>query len=232
MRRVYRLAALVLIVGLVGGCFSPYVAPDPYPYSFSNPDKHPYPRTVSGAQEFIQDATDLGDYDGYPHWKYVNNNYVQSPILSERLRSGDCDDYAVMMAYYLQEYWGYDTFIIFLDMGYGEDDHAVAFVRNSTGLIDTSQCSNGYPYLTLYSADYVPLDWIPCPNWMWRKYGGSIDYLPPIYSYDVTTGHLAVFDEGAFAEWYELVNLALGEKPGNGTTWDSIPAERTNVGGE
>lgn len=224
MNRLYRVTACLLALLLLAGCEALFEPPDLYPYSFSNPNKHPYPRTLSGARRFIEDATDEGAYDSYPHWRFADNGYVRSPALSERLRTGDCDDYAVMMAHYLQEYWGYDTFIVFLDMGYGEDGHAVTFVCNSAGLIDTSLCLNDYPYLSLYGSDYVPVDWTLCPDWMWRRYGGSTDYLPPCYTYDVDTGHLVFFGEGAFAEWYEMVNLALDADPERDAEPDPIPA--------
>lgn len=229
MNRLYKLVACLLLLLLLAGCaalyYEPYEPLDPYPYSFSNPNKHPYPHTLIGARRFISDATDEGQYDAYPHWHFTENNYVRSPALSERIRSGDCDDYAVMMAYYLQEYWGYDTFIVFLDMGYGEDAHVVCFVRD--GVVSVGYCPN-YPYLILHDVNYYPVDWTPCPGWTWTSYGGSVDFL--VFNWwqrpyeDISTGRKISFSTGEMVEWYEMVNLALDAGPERNVLPDPIPA--------
>lgn len=233
MNKLYKSVACLLMLLLLAGCaalyYEPYEPPDPYPYSFSNPNKHPYPRTVTGARRFISDATDEGAYDSYPHWRSTKNNYAQSPALSERLRSGDCDDYAVMMAYYLQEYWGYDTFIVFLDMGYGQDAHVVCFVQE--GVVSVGYCPN-YPYLIANGINYYPVDWTPCPGWTWASYGGTVDYLNmgPYGSYyiDAYTHRRVVFYTGQQIEWYEMVNLALDAGPERSVSPDPIPAVWSN----
>lgn len=99
---------LVLLIFL-GGCMNTVPqTPDPYPYSFTDPDKPPYPRTLAGARLFISDARE--------RWIGVPNSTVQAPEVSATTFRGDCDDFSTMLACYLQEYWGYDTFIVFLDM--------------------------------------------------------------------------------------------------------------------
>jgi len=236
MNRLYKLVACLLMLLMLAGCaatyYEPYEPPDPYPYSFSNPNKQAYPRTLTGARRFIEDATDDGDYDSYPHWYYVKENYYgQSPIFSERVRSGDCDDYAIMMGYYLQEYWGYDTFIVFLDMGYGQAVHVVCFVVK--GVTNVTYCPN-YPYLIASGVNYYPVDWTPCPGWTWASYGGTVDYLNmgPYGSYyiDVDTDRRVVFYTGQQIEWYEMVNLALDTDPERDDAPDPIPAEWSNDG--
>jgi len=226
-----RLAYLIpVLIGLVlSGCMQ--TSYDPYPYSFSDSTKSPYPRTLYGAQRFISDATDLGDYDVYPHWRAKLNGYVQSPIVSERKRTGDCDDYAVMMAYYLQEYWGYDTFIVLVDIRPGEGLHAVAYVYDPGGLLDTSSCPL-IPYLILNGYNYYPVDWTPCPDWTWDTWGGTADFGTGGWTTDVATGQVVTFETGQAIEWYEMVNLALDETPGKDSGIVPIPAVRTTGGSE
>jgi hypothetical protein len=108
------------------------------------------------------------------NWVYeadVDPELCQGPTVSYARMAGDCDDFAVMIAYYLQERWGYDTFVAFVDMVDGED-HWVAFVYASQSLEDhlAAQCGS-YPYLTWMGQIYIPLDWNTCPAWMWIKEG-------------------------------------------------------------
>jgi len=218
MKRVYKAAILVIALLILAGCAAPYFEPpDPYPYSFSDPDKQPYPRTLAGAQRFLSDARDESESDDYPHWRYKINWVVQSPTFSEQTRTGDCDDYAVMIAYYLQQYWGYDTFIMFLDMGPGRENHAVAYVRTSDGLIDLSGCPGIIPALEWYGYTYYPVDWSRCPGWTWVSYDGTASYAYPSYywewEWNCKTEEWVRLYSGQPIEWYQLENLALALPP-------------------
>ncbi len=95
----------------LAGCLEPYVPTnppyvDPYPYSFTNPSKPAYPKTLYGAQLFISDCREL--------WTGEHNVGVQRPETSYLRMRGDCDDWAVMIAAYLQEHFGTDTLIAIL----------------------------------------------------------------------------------------------------------------------
>ena len=109
MKRLCKAAILLTTLLLLAGCaavyYEPYEPPDPYPYSFTDTSKEVYPQTVSGARRFVSDARIL--------WVYENNSIVLSPSFCATYFRGDCDDFAVMLAYYLQEYWLYDTYIVF-----------------------------------------------------------------------------------------------------------------------
>ena len=232
MRRLCKLAALVVVVGLLGGCSVPYVVPpppDPYPYSFSNLAKNPYPHTFSGAMTFINDATNEGTYGVYPHWHYQKNNYVQARIFSERLRSGDCDDYAVMMAYYLQEYWGYDTLIVRIWLINRSEGHMVCFVAASSGLVDITVQSS-YPRVIYNGRYYDAVDFTITPGWTWLENRGEAIYQDGGWINDVSTYRVTYLSRGEALEWYELVNLALDDKPEKRAVSDLIPAEWINAG--
>ncbi|HUT86686.1 MAG TPA: hypothetical protein VMX15_01180, partial [Candidatus Heimdallarchaeota archaeon] len=204
----------LLLIGLLilTSCVAPIIPqlPDPYPYSFTDTSKELYPKTTNGAQRFIADARDL--------WRFEDNSIVMDPEFSATYFRGDCDDFAVMMAYYLQEYWKYDTFIVFLrDLYYPYvADHAVAFVYFTDGLIKFTYCAND-PVVELQERYmYYPVDWEYCPDWQWAKFGGTKDYHPGgwTYSYDL---HDAMWiSTGGFLEWYEMVHLTLSTFPPEG----------------
>lgn len=211
--RTFIPGGLVFLVFL-GGCMATVTPPsNPYPYSFSDPDKQPYPRTWTGAQRFISDARDLGEYDSYPHWNYVKNDYVQSPILSEQTRTGDCDDYAVMMAAYLQDYFGYDTFVAllcFLNKPPKECGHAVCFVEEGSGLVTQPPGCSYWPRIKLIDngKNYVPVDFSACPEWTWVEKGGTVDYWSG-RTFNLATNEEIYLEYGVVHEWNELVNLEL-----------------------
>ena len=210
--------------GDVDTCYYSVVVTEPYPYSFSDPYKPYYPRTLYGAQKFIADARDEGPNAPYPHWQYMKNGYVQSPDFSEWCRTGDCDDYAVMIAAFLEEYWGYDTFIVLLDMGPGEDEHMVAFVYPPDELLNYAGCPD-IPVIDSYGCRYYPVDWSRCPGWMWKKYWGTVDYSDTGYTHNVTTGEIVWLYRGEHLEWDKLVNLALSTYDERTSLPAPIPAE-------
>jgi len=194
---------LLLLVFALAGCVAPIIPPpaDPYPYSFTDPSKELYPSTIAGARRFISDSRP-------PRWECAHNSYVKAPDDSAATLHGDCDDFAVMIAHYLQEYWGYDTFILLLDnIIPREPSHAVAFVNAPRGLIDPGECN--YPYLSVNGVQYDPVDWTACPGWMWVDYGGVYDFETFRCFKNWLTGKLSCFSAGRHIEWYEMVNLLL-----------------------
>lgn len=192
----WKAVLLLVVVFALAGCVAP-IAPDPYPYSFTNPDKEPYPRTEEGARQFVADSRIL--------WRPEHNSIVYSPIMSARWLRGDCDDFAVMVAYYLQEFWGYDTFICILrSRYYGLEDHACAFLCSYDASIDYGMlyCPD-YPYLKvgLYETPYYPVDFGECPDWSWDYY-----YRDEAFVYDWV---LDLWQYKTAFEWYDLVDKAL-----------------------
>jgi hypothetical protein len=106
------------------------------------------------------------DYPGEP---------CQKPWVSKERLSGDCDDFAVMVAYYFQEYWGNDTYII---RTYRQDKrayHFTAFLWVTAEAKDSiaGRCSGSYPYQTWKGRIYIPIDWSLCPDWTWIHEGHS-----------------------------------------------------------
>jgi len=108
----------------------------------------------------------------------------QQPWVSDKRLKGDCDDFAVMIAYYLQEYWKYDTYIIILHYT-DKPDHCVAFlhVSETTRKRVGDQCkeyyirSKGYyPYQTFKGWTYIAIDWKLCPTWNWGSCSTSRMY--------------------------------------------------------
>jgi hypothetical protein len=109
------------------------------------------------------------------------NEVCQEPDTSADIRVGDCDDFAVMIAYYAEEEWGYDSFIIIVDFPGRPLDHAVAYVRASiaTANIEKRFCEQmqsqlDYPRLSDRSdygfTYYIPIDDSRCPNWEFAGY--------------------------------------------------------------
>lgn len=131
----------------------------------------PYPPSNDGMWSFVRDAQE--------QWTYERDKWFercQAPAISLLSMKGDCDDFAVMIAYCLQEYWGYDTFISYIRMIDGED-HWVAFLWVSKSLLAevASNCSGSYPYQTVgvWKRIYIPIDWHLCPEWHWVSPGSS-----------------------------------------------------------
>jgi len=110
-------------------------------------------------------------------WVYEEDypgKLCQQPWVSKTMLRGDCDDFAVMVAYYIEEYWGFDTFIVWINMK-DTPDHYVAFIHASESLKDSRlrECSH-YPYMTRRGKFYIPIDFTKCPDWHWLKTGDSI----------------------------------------------------------
>jgi len=163
-----RIAAVFITVILLSGCYipEPYVPPLPIEYSFTDPNKPLYPRTHEGARIFLEDVRE-------PHWNYEDNDYAQWPDTSYRELSGDCDDFAIMLAFYLQEYWEYDTFVLILRKATGpRAGHAVCCIRTDDlpQSFPESLICGAEPSVTWSGVRWRPLDWTPCPDWYWDTY--------------------------------------------------------------
>ena len=145
-----------------------------------------YPCNDRGFWRFLRDVR--------TEWVYENDfqgEITQYPIRSfDRLR-GDCEDFAIMIAYYSQEYWGYDSFVQSVHMVDSDTNHMVAFIHCSREAFDsiTSQCPGEYPYLSYDDGSlYLPFDWDICPDWTWTSCGSS---------------------NARCYEWYELLNQRI-----------------------
>jgi len=143
----------------------------------------PYPKTPTGMWNFIHNAQE--------QWIYEPDRSLepcQAPAISIRSLKGDCDDFAVMIACYLQEYWGYDTFVSLIGM-VDSEDHWVAFLWVSKAVFDSvaRKCSGYYPYQRVDGRLYISIDWHLCPKWRWVSPGGTVKHY----------------------EWYELVGKPI-----------------------
>ena len=91
---------------------------------------HDFPRTSDGFWEFV--------FYCQEHWVYEEDfpgEPCQSPSTSNARMRGDCDDYAVMIAYCTQEYFGYDSKVYLLDIPGTTVGHAVAGVAANMEII-------------------------------------------------------------------------------------------------
>jgi len=178
----YLLSLLLSWAVLLANQPAPYVTTDrtEYPYSFTDPAKPPYQQTIDGARLFVHDSREL--------WEHRHNKGCRRPTDSYGAMWGDCDDWAVMIAGYLQEYFGYDTFIVMFRLN--GVNHACPFVASASGVVDqkscvdllASSCRRG-------GVDYYPIEEVVCPVWVWTNPGGP---LGPIYEWADLAGNLYI----------------------------------------
>lgn len=124
----------------------------------------PFPTTSSGFWEFVWHCQDAYCWVADPPGKTV-----QPPGVTYSTMRGDCDDFAVMIAGYAQDYWSYDSFVAHLEPLHADIGHAVAGVRVPS--MDTmdwyySICSGMWPYMTVDGQLYLPIDMDRCPGWL------------------------------------------------------------------
>lgn len=134
------------------------------------------------------------------NWVYESDTpgeLCQDPTTSYLRMRGDCDDFAVMLAGFAQEYFKFDSEVYWLDVIGEEEGHAVAGVHVDS--IDVVWWYYGpCPYSPgLYVKDqyypfriYLPIDMVRCSPW------GVDDVL--LY---------------AWREWYEMVGQPLSLLP-------------------
>lgn len=120
------------------------------------------------------------------NWKYeydTPGKVVQEPAVSFKLLSGDCDDFATMVAYYLQEIYGYDTVILRVQLPKGP--HVTAFVAveeyTAQGIIDN--CNENIPMWEYNGIKYIAIDWQTCTGWTWTNPEGTKIYSKEWYDY-------------------------------------------------
>lgn len=126
-----------------------------------------FPKTDSGFWDFISYAQDNWVYE----WDR-DGELCQDPQVSYERLKGDCDDFAVMLAYYTQKYWGYDSYIVLIHIDRGNQQvvgHFVAYAQVDAAVKNSLEksCNKAYPYLKKGNLYYIPLDWMICPDWMW-----------------------------------------------------------------
>lgn len=202
------LCALVIASSLfLTGCFSPPPVPpvDPFPYSFTDPTRALYPRTVAGAHRFIADVR-------VPRWTPVSDvamQRVQDPFTSFRKLAGDCDDYAVMNGKFLQEYFGHDTFLVFMwiFLEGRPQGHVVAFTP-----FPVHQCPRS-PRLEYRGVVYHSMEWCYRSWWRWSTDGVlDTEGEAGIWDIDWTDEshpgrHIRV--EGRIFEWHQIIDLIM-----------------------
>ena len=163
-----------------------------FPYEAQFEDvRYRYPQTETGFWQFVNDCQlyyhgekDKDDDYGHPQ-------LVQGPPITYARMTGDCDDFATMIAYYAQEYWGYDSFVALLQFLDGSEGHAIAYVQVPPDYVNQmiAQCGPDYPYWQQDGLYWVPIDFpgmAPggCPIWTWD---------------------MVDFSTTTFQEWYDVV---------------------------
>lgn len=161
--------------------------PIPTPVSISTPVPTPVP--IASTDKPFENPWDFIEYT-QKNWKYeydTHGKVVQEPEVSFKLLSGDCDDFATMIAYYLQEVYGYDTVILLVQLPKGP--HVTAFVaiteNAAQGIIDN--CNEYIPMWEYNGIKYIAIDWQICTGWTWTNPGAKIyskewsDYVGRVY---------------------------------------------------
>jgi len=163
----------------------------------------------------IQQPPDAGDLarqsarqwldDARSRWTYRSNTYVQDPEYSARYLSGDCDDFAVMVAAHLQGEWGFDTFVACLRaLSSARADHAVCFVDASAfpqTVLDALLCGE-QPCLRMTGTGclYRAIDWDECSVWDWTDFDLGV----PVYN--LRTGRV----EWVYTlEWWDALHYVM-----------------------
>ena len=92
--------------------------------------------------------------------------------MSYRRLKGDCDDFAVMIAHYAQEEWGYDSKVYTIEHDGGR--HAVAAIAVGSKRIIELYYRNCRRSVWFVSGDqknlYLPLDMNPCPSYAGEEF--------------------------------------------------------------
>ena len=161
------------------------------------PKATPAPTIVTPSQtpENSKPFKNVWDFVKYVqnNWKYVykqKGEVVQNPQDSYRTLRGNCEDFSTMVAYYLKEVYGYDTFIVSIDIegnlcsgpdaAYGDCGlHDVAYVSVDQSIIQdiTNNCGQSPPIITNNDGrTYVPIDWKICERWQWTSNGKITEY--------------------------------------------------------
>lgn len=149
--------------------------PMPTPVPVSTPVPTPIP--TAGTDKPFENPWDFVEYV-QKNWVYERDNgkVVQEPEVYFKLLSGDCDDFATMVAYYLQEIYGYDTLVATVQLP--EGPHLVAFWYLEQSTIDTiaQQCGTSIPTITKNGRTYAAIDWEICTEWTWTGTGTITTY--------------------------------------------------------
>lgn len=150
---------------------------EPIPVSTPTPTLKPTPESTQNSN--TREVWDFVKY-AQENWVYELDQpgeVVQEPGESYKRLSGDCDDFAVMIAYYIQEVYGYDTKIIVIDQSsWNTGLHAVTFVHVTDELAKeiADGCGTSIPTLTSEGNTYIAFDWKICPGWQWTNTNSKI----------------------------------------------------------
>ena len=125
-----------------------------------------------------------------------------------------------MMAYWLQQYWGYDTFIVLLvdklDPNIG---HACAYVNSSEfdpDVFSSLTCPN-HDDMIYKGCLYKPVDWNYCPNWNFNHYKTEW--------FDVYSPEAGTWYHTNALEWFHLLDYEYYLRPTEGISSSSIIPE-------
>lgn len=146
------------------------------PVPMSTPVHTPIP--IASKDKPFENPWDFIEYV-QKNWRYeydTSGKVVQEPEISFKLLSGDCDDFATMIAYYLQEVYGYDTVILLVQLP--EGPHVTAFVAvtedTAQGIINN--CNENIPMWEYNGIKYIAIDWQICTGWTWTNPAGTKIY--------------------------------------------------------
>ncbi len=178
----YLLSALISLFVLLANTPDPYIRTDPvaYPYSFTDSAKQAYPQTLDGARQFVSDCREL--------WFHKPNKGARQPEDSYGAMRGDCDDWSVMIAGYLQEFFGYDTVIVVVSLG--RVNHACPFVVATSKVVSPTDCASlAATSMIVGGLLYYPIEETPCPGWKWNNPGSPVT---AVYEWSTLSGDLYI----------------------------------------
>lgn len=183
------------LITMTAGNFAQLPVETPKPTPVSTPS----PKSTTNTNTNSQDFWNWFESVRQPNWNYVGDSGKITPTASESYRtlSGDCDDFASMVAYYGQEVYGFDTIVILVTVDYKTHtatytkdvpiNHAVAMIKMTDEGIKSmaNSCGVSTPALTYKGEDYYPLDWKQCPGWLFE---GQLKGMP-VYEWSDIVGH-------------------------------------------
>jgi hypothetical protein len=127
-------------------------------FGCSNPgNSFPFDRTRDEFLAFVRFVQSEWSYEAHGP-----NDICQDPETSFAFQRGNCEDFAVMVAFFAQAHWHYDSMT---------QSHVVAFVQVDDQLAQqiSDICTGVYPSCSLRGKKYVPVDFCLCPEWVWEQ---------------------------------------------------------------
>lgn len=137
-------------------------------FGCSDPDNSfPFDKTRDDFLAFVRFVRSEWSYEAHGP-----DDIYQNPKTSFTFQRGNCEDFALMVAFFAQEHWQYDSFVTILGPTITmRQPHLVAFVQVDDELSQqiSDICKGIYPSCSLHDKKYIPVDFSICPEWVWEQ---------------------------------------------------------------